>query len=142
MIGELTAEDEALKTIISKTAAVKGYLLAEETRRGLLVLSVLVVLNVVIAVVGAAYMSQSALLILSNLLFLEGALAFVVGSFVALARGSSKRKETEDAAKLSEERAEEYLTKKATSVHMPFGPLLMLLGAVLIALSVVTGLLV
>jgi dolichol kinase len=139
LIGELTAEDEALKTKISKTATVKEHLLAEETRRGLLVLSVLVVLDVVIAVVGAAYVSQSALLILSNLLFLEGALAFAVGSFVALARGSSKRKETEDAAKLSEERAEEYLTK---SVHMPFGPLLMLLGAVLIALSVVTSLLV
>ena len=128
-----------METLTSKIGTVKEYLLSEETKKGLLALSVLVVLDIVIAVVGVAF-SQSFLLLLSNVLFLEGALAFAVGAFVTLIRGSPnpRRKEIE-ARELSDKRAEEYMTEEPVSVHMPFGALLMLLGAILMALSVITG---
>ncbi len=143
MLRELTSEDEALKKQVSRIDSLKQYLLSKETIRGLLALTVLAILDGVIAVVAAAFMSRHVLLVLSNLLFLEGALIFTVGSFIAFARTSPRRKEkkkteeTKDAAQVSEERLEKYVTGKPTPVRMPLGPLLILLGLILIALSVV-----
>jgi hypothetical protein len=143
LLRELTSEDEALKKQVSRIDSLKQYLLSKETIRGLLALTVLAILDGVIAVVAAAFMSRHVLLVLSNLLFLEGALIFTVGSFIAFARTSPRRKEkkkteeTKDAAQVSEERLEKYVTGKPTPVRMPLGPLLILLGLILIALSVV-----
>jgi hypothetical protein len=143
LLRELTSEDEALKKQVSRIDSLKQYLLSKETIRGLLALTVLAILDGVIAVVAAAFMSRHVLLLLSNLLFLEGALIFTVGSFIAFARTSPRRKEkkkteeTKDAAQVSEERLEKYVTGKPTPVRMPLGPLLILLGLILIALSVV-----
>jgi hypothetical protein len=143
LLRELTSEDEALKKQVSRINSLKQYLLSKETIRGLLALTVLAILDGVIAVVAAAFMSRHVLLVLSNLLFLEGALIFTVGSFIAFARTSPRRKEkkkteeTKDAAQVSEERLEKYVTGKPTPVRMPLGPLLILLGLILIALSVV-----
>lgn len=144
MLREFTFEDEALKKITSGINSLKPYLLSKETRRGLLALAVLVVLDAVIAVVATVFIDQPVLLALSNLLFLEGAITFTVGSFIAFIRTSPRRKEKEKKEEkegqvvVSKERAEEYLTPKASPVRMPIGPLLILLGVILFALSVVT----
>ena len=140
---EFTPEDEDLKKATSRVNSLKQYLLSKETKRGLLALAVLVTLDAATAVVATVFTDQPPLLVLSNLLFLEGALTFTVGSFVAFVRTSPRRKEKkkteekEAATQISKERAEKYVTAKSTPVRMPLGPLLILLGVILIALSAV-----
>lgn len=136
-------------------STVKEYLVSEETKRGLLALVILVIIDAVVAVVGTVFIHQHALLILSNLLFLEGGPAFALGSFITVVASSPRRQEkkrkskeekqgkppNEEAddylPKVSNERASKYLTEETEPVHMPIGPLLVLLGVILMALSVV-----
>lgn len=140
---EFTPEDEYLKKATSRVDSLKQYLLSKETKRGLLALAVLVTLDAAIAVVFTVFTDQPPLLVLSNVLFLEGALTFTVGSFIAFVRTSPRRKEKkktgekEDAAQISKERAEKYLAEKPAILRMPIGPLLILLGVILIALSAI-----
>ncbi len=133
-----------MKKAKSGIDSLKPYLQSRETARGFLVLIVLVILDAGVAAIASIFLYQPFLLTLSNALFLEGALAFTIGSFIAFATTSPRRKEKKkkgesgDAVQVSKERLEKYVTPKPEPIRMPLGPLLILLGVILIVLSVVT----
>jgi hypothetical protein len=133
-----------LKKVRSGIDFLKPYFQSRETARGFLALMVLVILDAGVSAIASIFLGQPVLLTLSNILFLEGALAFTIGSFIAFATTSPRRKpkkkkgESEDGVQVSKERLEEYVTGKPEPIRMPLGPLLILLGVILIVLSVVT----
>ena len=93
-------------------------------------------------VLGASYLSEntgaflgkSRTVILSDLLFLEGAVIFAIGIFIAIARAGHKKKPSSEPTTEITDNAEPTRDKRIRP-----GILMMIVGAILMGLSMMVG---
>lgn len=123
-----------MEQLKGKLTTAKEYLLTDESKRAFLIVAVLFVFDAVAAVIITSYTDRSGAVTLSDLLFLEGALAFAIGSFVALAGAGKGAKKTKEPIEPATETQEQLSSKKIS-----LGPLMMIMGVFLILLSMVIG---
>lgn len=118
--------------------------LARAAEHILLIVALFLISDALVAIIGGSYLSThvgaflsaSSIVILSDLLFLEGALIFAAGTFMALA--SSMRRTNPPPEPTSEQESEpEQIEKKP----LPPITILILIGIVLIGLSILVGVL-
>lgn len=115
--------------------------LPEFVKWTLLLVSFLMVFDVVLAILGATYLSETidffkseVPVVLSNLIFLEGALIFLVGAFLEFSRSSQK---TTPSNQLPDEQVTK--RKRLLEIILRPGAFMMLVGVVFIGLSVIIG---
>lgn len=118
--------------------------LAKAAEYVLLIVSVFLISDALVTFIGSSYLSThvgaflsaTTIVVLSDLLFIEGALIFAVGTFIALA--STMRRTNPPPEPASEEESEPEQIQKR-----PVHPIviIVLIGIVLIGLSILVGLL-
>lgn len=128
-----------LKRIITKLRHLK---LPEAAKNVLLIVSSLLIFDVLVTVLVASYLSgnigaflgKSRTVILSDLLFLEGAVIFAIGTFIAVARAWPETKLPSEPTTEIADNAELTRDKRIRP-----GILTMIVGAILMALSMMVG---
>ncbi len=128
-----------LKRTITK---VRPFELPEAAKNVLLIVSSLSTFDVLVAVLGATYLSEnigtfwgkSRTVILSDLLFLEGAVIFAIGTFIAVAKAAQKIKPFSKPSTETTVNAEQIREKR---IHPSI--LMMIIGAILMGLSITVG---
>lgn len=116
--------------------------LPEVAKNVLLIVFSLLIFDVLVTVLGASYLSgnigafwgKSRIVILSDLLFLEGAGIFAIGTFIAVAKAAQKIKQ------FSKPSAEININaEKTPEKRINTGILMMIIGAILMGLSIAVG---
>ena len=128
-----------LKGIITKLRHLE---LPEAAKNVLLVVSSLLIFDVLVTVLGAPYLSgntgaflgKSRIVILSDLLFLEGAVIFAIGIFIAVARAWRETKPSSEPTTEITDNAELTRDKRIRP-----GILLIIIGTILMGLSMMVG---
>jgi len=128
-----------LKRIITKLRHLQ---LPKAAKNVLLIVSSLLIFDVLVAVLGAPYLSEnigaffgkSRTVILSDLLFLEGAVIFATGTLIAAARARHEKK-------LSSKPTTEITDNAEPTRDKRIRPdiLTMIIGAILMGLSMIIG---
>jgi len=116
--------------------------LPKAAKKALLIVLSLLIFDALVAVLGAPYLSantrtflgKSSTVILSDLLFLEGAVIFAIGTFIALLRPKLER---EPLQKPSTETTDNAGQTREKRIHLRI--LMMIIGAILIGLSITIG---
>jgi len=107
----------------------------------LLIISLILIFDAVVAFLGASYLSsrigafwgKSGIVVLSDLLFLEGSMIFALGTFVAVVKALQKTKPPEHLAE------QNLYSEKTQRKRLPPGITMILIGTALIGLSIVVG---
>lgn len=124
------------------TTRLRRLKLPEATKNVLLIVSSLLIFDVLVTALGAPYFSgnigaflgKSGTVILSDLLFLEGAVIFAIGAFIAFATAGHE-------TKLSSEPTTDTTDNAEPTRHKRIDPgiLMMIVGAILMGLSMMVG---
>jgi len=117
------------------TSKLNQFKIAEAVKKILMIVSLLLIGDILIAVLGGPFLSEnvgtflgkSTATILSDLLFLEGAVAFAAGAFLTIALSYRPPTESTDAA----------AQPRKKRIHPSI--LLIIIGAILIGLSITVG---
>ena len=128
-----------LKRIITRLRHLE---LPEAAKNVLLIVSSLLIFDVLVTVLGASYLSgnigaflgKSRTVILSDLLFLEGAVIFAIGIFIAVARALQETKPSSEPTTEITDNAELTRDKRINP-----SILTMIAGAILMGLSMMVG---
>ncbi len=107
----------------------------------LLIISLILLFDAVVAFLGASYLGssigaflgKSGIIILSDLLFFEGSIIFALGTFVLVAKALQKKKPPEPLAE------QELYSEKTRRKRLHPGTIMILIGAALLGLSIVVG---
>lgn len=116
--------------------------LPETTKNILLIVSFLLAFNALVVVLGASYLSdniaaflgKSRIVILSDLLFLEGAVILAVGILIAVAAATQKIEPSSKPSAKTNDNADQSPEKLKN-----LGMLMMIIGAIMIGLSITFG---
>jgi hypothetical protein len=103
----------------------------EAARRVLLIVSALSVFDVVVSVLLG---KSRTVILLSDLLFLEGTVIFAIGIFIAVARAWQETTPSSETARETTDNVEQTAKRQ---IH--FGMLMVIVGAILIGLSITVG---
>lgn len=131
-----------LKRVIAKLRDLE---LPETTKNILLIVSFLLAFNALVVVLGASYLSEniaaflgkSRIVMLSDLLFLEGAVILAVGILIAVAAARQKIEPLSKPSAKTTDNADQP-PEKMTNLGM----FMMIIGAIMIGLSITFGALV
>jgi len=116
--------------------------LPKAVKKVLLIVSFLLIFDVLVAFLGGSYLSQhvggflgkSSRVILSDLLFLEGAAILAVGTIIAVAIATQEIKPSSEPATETTDSAEVTYDKRKNP-----GTLVIIIGAILIGLAITVG---
>jgi len=128
-----------LKGIITKT---RNYELRDIAQKVLLIVSSLSIFDVLVAVLGASYLSgnigtflgKSGTAILSDFLFLEGVVILAIGILIAVARAWQETTPSSESTTGVADNVEQTPKKRIS-----LGMLMVIIGAILIGLSITVG---
>lgn len=128
-----------LKKIKTK---LRRFKLPRAAKKVLLIVLSLLILDALVAVLGAPYLSEnigtflgkSKTVILSDLLFLEGAVIFAIGTFIAVSRFMQEKEPLYEPSTGTTDNGGQTREKRIGA-----GILMMIIGAILMALSITIG---
>lgn len=128
-----------LKGIIAKLRRLE---LSEVAKNVILIVFFLLIFDVLVVVLGASYLSEntgtflgkSRTVILSDLLFIEGAVIFAIGTFIVVAKAAQKTKPLSQPPTEITDNAE-----KTPEKRINLATLMILIGAILMGLSMMVG---
>lgn len=128
-----------LKRVIAKLRHLE---LPETTKNILLIVAFLLAFNALVVVLGASYLSEniaaflgkSRIVILSDLLFLEGAVILAAGILIAVAAATQKIEPSSEPSAKTTDNADQHPEKLKN-----LGMLMMIIGAIMIGLSITFG---
>ncbi len=131
-----------LRLLKRVTTKLKHSELPETTKNILLIVSFLLAFNALVVVLGAPYLSEniaaflgkSRIVILSDLLFLEGAVILAVGILIAVAAATQKIEPSSEPSAKTTDNADQSPEKLKN-----LGMLMMIIGAIMIGLSITFG---
>jgi len=120
-----------LKRIITE---IRHYDLRDTAKKVLLIVSSLAILDVLMTVLGAPFLGKPRVVILSDLLFEEGAVIFAIGIFIAVARAwQEKEPSSEPTTEITDD------AEQTSKRRISLGVLMLIIGAILIGLSITVG---
>lgn len=128
-----------LKKIKTK---LRRFKLPKATKKVLFIVLSLLILDALVAVFGAPYLSEnigtflgkSKTVILSDLLFLEGAVIFAIGTFIAVLRFMKEKEPLYETSTETTDNEEQTREKRIDA-----GILMIIIGAILMGLSITVG---